>query len=111
MSEWKKLKLGDILTFQRGHDLPKTEMVEGKYPVAGSNGIIGYHSKYTTKGPGITIGRSGNIGRPHFYNNGFWAHNTVLYIKDFKGNSEIFLFYFLRTLDFTQFNTGSALPS
>jgi Restriction endonuclease S subunits len=107
----EKLKLGDILTFQRGHDLPKTEMVEGKYPVAGSNGIIGYHSKYTTKGPGITIGRSGNIGRPHFYNNGFWAHNTVLYIKDFKGNSEIFLFYFLRTLDFTQFNTGSAVPS
>jgi len=111
MSEWKECKLGDVLTFQRGHDLPRTEMIEGSYPVAGSNGIIGFHSKYTTKGPGITIGRSGNIGTPHFYKNDFWAHNTVLYVKDFKGNSEIFLFYFLKTLDFSQFNTGSAVPS
>jgi len=111
MSEWKECKLGDVLTFQRGHDLPRTEMIEWSYPVAGSNGIIGFHSKYTTKGPGITIGRSGNIGTPHFYKNDFWAHNTVLYVKDFKGNSEIFLFYFLKTLDFSQFNTGSAVPS
>lgn len=111
MSEWKEYNLGDVLTFQRGHDLPKTEMIEGSYPVAGSNGIIGFHSKYTTKGPGITIGRSGSIGTPHFYKNDFWAHNTVLYVKDFKSNSEIFLFYLLKTLDFTQFNTGSAVPS
>jgi type I restriction enzyme S subunit len=111
MSEWKEYKLGEVLTFQRGHDLPRTEMIEGIYPVAGSNGIIGFHSKHTTKGPGITIGRSGNIGTPHFYKNDFWAHNTVLYVKDFKGNYEPFLYYFLKTLDFTQFNTGSAVPS
>ena len=111
MSEWKEYKLGDILVFQRGHDLQKREMIEGIYPVAGSNGIIGFHSKYTTKGPGITIGRSGNIGTPHFYKYDFWAHNTVLYVKDFKGNNEKFLFYFLKTIDFKQFNTGSAVPS
>lgn len=111
MSEWKETKLGNILTFQRGHDLPKTEMKSGIFPVAGSNGIIGFHSEFTTKGPGITIGRSGNIGTPHFYLNNYWAHNTVLYVKDFKGNSELFLYYFLKTLDFTQFNTGSAVPS
>ena len=111
MSEWKEYILGDVLTFQRGHDLPKTKMNAGVYPVAGSNGIIGFHSKHTTKGPGITIGRSGNIGTPHFYKTAFWAHNTVLYVKDFKNNSEIFLFYFLKSMDFTQFNTGSAVPS
>ena len=111
MSEWKELKLGNIVMFQRGHDLPKTEMKVGKYPVAGSNGIIGYHNTFTTKAPGITIGRSGNIGTPHFYNEDFWSHNTVLFIKDFKGNNEKFIYYFLKTLDFTQFNTGSAVPS
>jgi type I restriction enzyme S subunit len=111
MSEWKELKLGNVVMFQRGHDLPKTEMKLGKYPVAGSNGIIGYHNAFTTKAPGITIGRSGNIGTPHFYEVDFWSHNTVLFIKDFKGNSEKFIYYFLKTLDFTQFNTGSAVPS
>lgn len=111
MKDWKEYKLGEILTFQRGHDLPKKKMVFGQIPVAGSNGVIGFHNKYTTKGPGVTIGRSGNIGNPHYYRNDFWAHNTALYIKDFKGNSEEFVYYFLLNQDFTQFNTGSAVPS
>ena len=111
MSEWLECKLGDAITFQRGHDLPKTKMSDGIYPVAGSNGIIGYHNAFTTEANGITIGRSGNIGTPHFYKTKYWAHNTVLYIKDFKGNYQKFIYYFLKTLDFTQFNTGSAVPS
>lgn len=110
-SRWKEVKLGDVITFQRGHDLTRTEMGEGKYPVAGSNGIIGYHNKFTTKGPGVTIGRSGNIGTPHFYENDFWAHNTVLYIKDFKVSEPKFIYYFLKTIDFSQFNAGSSVPT
>jgi len=111
MSEWRECKLGDVVTFQRGHDLPKTQMQEGIYPVAGSNGIIGYHNTFTTKANGITIGRSGNIGTPHFYKTNYWAHNTVLYIKDFKGNERKFIYYFLKVIDFSYFNTGSAVPS
>lgn len=62
--EWKECNLGDLVTFQRGYDLPKTKMKKGKYPVVGSNGIIGYHNDYTTENPSITIGRSGNVGNP-----------------------------------------------
>jgi len=108
---WKECRLEDIIVFQRGHDLPKENMNNGSIPVAGSNGIIGYHNIATTKGPGITIGRSGNIGTPHFYESDFWAHNTVLYVKDFKDNNEKFVFYFLHTFDFTGFNAGSAVPT
>ena len=111
MGEWKEYKLGEVLTFQRGYDLPKSEMNGGDIPVAGSNGVIGYHNQYTTNGPGITIGRSGNIGVPRFYEDNFWAHNTTLFVKDFHGNDEKFMYYFLQTVDFTQFNTGSAVPS
>jgi type I restriction enzyme S subunit len=111
MVDWKKYKLGDVITFQRGHDLPKTQMVDGEYPVAGSNGIIGYHNQFTTEAPGVTIGRSGNIGTPHFYSLNFWAHNTVLYIKDFKDSYPKFIYYFLKKFDFSQFNAGSAVPT
>lgn len=111
MGEWKEYKLGEIITLQRGYDLPRSKMKNGEIPVAGSNGIIGYHDQYTTEGPGITIGRSGNIGVPKFYKGNFWAHNTVLYVKDFHGNDEKFVYYLLQTIDFTQFNTGSAVPS
>ena len=111
MSSWRECKLGEVAFFQRGHDLPKTQMNDGLIPVAGSNGIIGFHDKSTTKAPGITIGRSGNIGIPKFYNQEFWAHNTVLYVKDFKGNDEKFVFYLLNTIDLSGFNSGSAVPT
>lgn len=108
---WKIKQLGDLITFQRGHDLPKSEFVHGKYPIAGSNGIIGYHNEFTTKGPSITIGRSGSLGAPYFYENDFWAHNTTLYVKEFHNSDPKFVYYLLKTLDFTQFNSGSAVPS
>lgn len=111
MSEWKDCTIGDVIQLQRGHDLPKTKMKDGDIPVAGSNGVIGFHDEYTTVQPGITIGRSGNIGNPKFYNKNFWAHNTVLYVKDFKGNNEKFVFYFLNNIDFSGLNSGSAVPT
>ncbi|MBN2683097.1 MAG: restriction endonuclease subunit S [Bacteroidales bacterium] len=111
MTNWKTYKIGDLVKFQRGHDLPKTKVVDGKYPIAGSNGIIGYHNEYTTEGPGITIGRSGNIGNPHIYMDKFWAHNTTLYVKEFYKVNPVFFYYFLRTMDFALLNSGSAVPS
>ena len=111
MSEWQETTLGELITLQRGHDLAKTEMQIGGIPVAGSNGVIGYHNKATTKGIGITIGRSGNIGNAYLYKKDFWAHNTTLYVKDFKGNDEVFVYYLLKSIDFGGFNVGSAVPT
>lgn len=73
--EWKDVKLGDILNFRRGHDLPHSEMKEGSIPVAGSNGIIGYHNVSTPIQPVLTIGRSGNIGTPYIFDTA-WALGT-----------------------------------
>ena len=111
MSEWVKCELGDVITLQRGHDLPKKKMIVGIVPVAGSNGIIGHHNKATTKAPGITLGRSGSIGNAHLYLDDFWAHNTTLYVKDFNYNDELFVYYFLKNINFSQFNVGSAVPT
>jgi type I restriction enzyme S subunit len=111
MSEWKNCTLGDILTFQRGHDLPKKQMNAGEYPVVGSNGIIGYHNEYTTEEPSITIGRSGNTGNPYIVHGKSWSHNTTLYIKEFKGSDPIFVYYLLKTLDLGNFAGGSAVPT
>ena len=110
MEEWKEYKLGDILNFRRGHDLPKSEMRAGDIPVAGSNGIIGYHDTATPVSPCITIGRSGNVGTPYIYDK-CWAHNTVLYVDDFKGNNPLYLFYLLKTLHLSSFGGGSAVPT
>ena len=110
MEQWKECRLGDILNFRRGYDLPKTKMVAGYIPVAGSNGIIGYHNEATPISPCITIGRSGNIGTPYIYEH-CWAHNTVLYVDNFKGNNPYYLYYLLKTLPLASFGGGSAVPT
>ncbi len=109
--ERKICQLGDLIQLQRGHDLTRSEMEQGNYPIAGSNGIIGYHKDFTTNGPGITIGRSGNIGNVFFYKNDFWAHNTTLYVKSFDNCDPKFIYYLLKTLNFRGHNSGSAVPS
>lgn len=108
--EWKEVRLGEIINFKRGHDLPHTAMQKGEIPVAGSNGIIGYHNVATPIKPILTIGRSGNIGKPYFYEEA-WAHNTTLYVDDYKGNDPKFIYYLCLTLPFANFKGGSAVPT
>ena len=86
-------------------------MQGGEYPVVGSNGIIGYHNEYTTEAPSITIGRSGNVGKPFLFKGRSWSHNTSLYIKEYKAVDPIFIYYFLQTLDLGNYAGGSAVPT
>ena len=111
VSSWKQGTVGDVLQLQRGHDLPRAEMVDGKYPVAGSTDTIGYHNQYTTKAPVIVMGRSGNIGNPRLYLCDCWAHNTSLYVKQFINSEPIWTFFLLKNLNYDSFVGGSAVPT
>lgn len=111
MNNWKRCQLGDILTLQRGHDLTYRDIKCGSIPVVGSNSIIAYHDTLTTKAPCVTVGRSGNIGEAFYYDCDCWAHNTVLYVKDFKGTHPKFAYYLLKSMNFAQYNSGSAVPT
>jgi len=109
---WETCTLGDFVRLQRGHDLPSGERIAGNIPILGSAGITGYHNKALASGPGITIGRSGNsMGEISYSPVDFWPHNTTLYVTDFLGNHPKFAFYYLRTIDFHRYNSGSAQPS
>jgi len=57
--DWPLVELGEVLTLQRGDDLPKHQWEVGPYPIVGSNGIIGFHAHYKEGGPGVVTGRSG----------------------------------------------------
>jgi type I restriction enzyme S subunit len=108
--EWEKGTVLDMLTLQRGHDLPKTLMNKGEYPVIGSTGIIGYHNQFTTKSPLIALGRSGNIGTPQYYKSDCWAHNTCLYVKEFR-SVPLWAFFMLKHINYNSFVGGSAVPT
>lgn len=106
-----EINLGDLITFQRGHDLPNKKRKKGSYPVVASNGIVGFHNEFKVKGPGVIVGRSGNIGEPYYINKNYWPLNTTLYVKEFKSTSPEFVYYFLKSINLGHYNSGSAVPS
>uniref|UniRef100_A9A7U6 Restriction modification system DNA specificity domain n=1 Tax=Methanococcus maripaludis (strain C6 / ATCC BAA-1332) TaxID=444158 RepID=A9A7U6_METM6 len=109
--DWEVKEIGELVTFQRGHDLPVNSRKNGIYPVVASNGIVGYHNEYKVENEGLTIGRSGNLGEPFYVSTSFWPLNTTLYVKKFHNSHPKFMYYFLKTLDLKKYNSGSAVPS
>ncbi|MGB5687623.1 MAG: restriction endonuclease subunit S, partial [Candidatus Electrothrix sp.] len=110
--EWRELSLGEFVTLQRGHDLPTPRRIKGNIPILGSFGITGWHNEAKAEGPGVTVGRSGaSFGVVSYSPVNYWPLNTALYVRDFHGNDPKFSFYFLKSLDFKRYNSGSAQPS
>jgi type I restriction enzyme, S subunit len=106
---WTITRFKYALWLQRGHDLPATDFRDGVYPVCGSNGCIGYHDHFTTKGPGVTVGRSGSVGEVNYVDRDYWAHNTALYVKEFRRTRPKYAFYLLKALDVKYLSEGSAV--
>ena len=101
----------DFIKLNRGFDLPEERIKEGNYPVIASTSIKGYHNQYKVRGPIITTGRSGSLGTVLFVNQDGWPLNTSLYVKDFKGNEPLYVYYTLKLLDFESFNSGAGVPT
>jgi len=108
---WMVVEFNAFVTLQRGKDLTRAQFQDGDIPVAGSNGVIGYHDVAICKGPGVTVGRSGSVGKVIYYDGDFWAHNTSLYVRNFHGNHPLFAAYFLEYLDLARFKTGASVPT
>jgi len=62
------------------------------------------------KAPGVITGRYGTIGEVFYAAKDFWPLNTTLFVEDFHGNDAKFIYYFLKTLEWSKFTSASAVP-
>jgi type I restriction enzyme S subunit len=76
-----------------------------------SSGPTDYVDEARVRGPGVTTGRSGSIGGVFFIEQDFWPLNTSLYVRDFHGNDEKYVFYLLQSLDLERFSSGAGVPT
>ncbi len=108
---WEVNRFKEFAVLQRGNDLTDNDVVQGDYPVVKSNGVSIYHNKYFVEPPGVVTGRSGTIGKAFYIEERFWAHNTTLYVKDFKGNVPKYIYYLILSMDFSRYYAGTTVPT
>lgn len=108
---WDKCQVGDLLTLQRGFDLPVKSRIEGSAPIYASTGINGYHNEAKVKAPGIVTGRSGSLGTVLYVSKDYWPLNTALWVKEFKKVTPYYALFFLRSLKLENYNGGAAVPT
>lgn len=110
MSKARPKRLGDILNFKRGYDLPSHKRVDGIYPVISSSGISGFHDEYMVSGQGVITGQYGTLGQAYFVDGDYWPHNTALYVTDFKGNHPKYVYYLMKCLGNLKTSDKSTVP-
>ncbi|MBS9404797.1 restriction endonuclease subunit S [Halomonas sp. TRM85114] len=79
--EWECGSLKDCIELAYGKALKKSDRKSGPYPVYGSSGEVGTHCKALVKGPGIILGRKGNVGSLFWTEDDFYPIDTVYYLK------------------------------
>ncbi|HDL8054952.1 restriction endonuclease subunit S [Yersinia mollaretii] len=109
-NKWIDCELGDVIELKRGYDLPKTTRLAGRIPVVSSSGESGFHNESKVIAPGVITGRYGTIGEVFYLDTDFWPLNTTLYVRDFKGNDPLFIYYFLKTISYSDYTDKAAVP-
>lgn len=109
--KWTATTIEKFCPFVYGKGLPARERNNnGKIPVYGSNGIIGYHDKALINSHSVIIGRKGTIGATHFSKKTCWPIDTTFYIYPKKNIEMRFVYYLLKNLHLDKMDSDTAVP-
>jgi type I restriction enzyme S subunit len=101
------------MKFHYGSGLTEKDRVDGPYPVVSSAGIQGTHNTFLSEGPGVVIGRKGNVGQVTYIEDSFWTIDTAYYIEikeKYKGLPLKFFSYLLESANLKKYSIATAVP-
>ena len=111
-SEWKIFSLGDLAKIKYGKNQKKVQSDDGKFPIYGTGGLIGYANKFLYDKPSVLIGRKGSISKVKFIDKPFWTVDTLFYTEINESLAiPKFLYYSLSSIDLYHYNEGTTIPS
>ena len=108
---WEINTLGDVCEIRSGRSQKEVENPNGKYPIYGSGGIMGYADDYLCEAGATIIGRKGSINNPIFVDTKFWNVDTAFGFSPKENILPKFLFYFCKGFNFQDMNKGTTIPS
>ena len=109
--DWEVKKLGEVCDILNGRNQKKVEDINGKYPIYGSGGIMGYANDYICKAGTTIIGRKGSINKPLYVETEFWNVDTAFGLQPKECCHSRFLYYLCKSIDFARYDKGVTIPS
>lgn len=106
IKQWK-----DVLHIVSGKNQKAVENPNGKYPIYGSGGLMGYADDYLCEAGTTIVGRKGTINRPIFVTEPFWNIDTAFGIAPDKGLNPKYLYYFCVHFNFMPLDKSTGRPS
>ncbi|WP_339074913.1 restriction endonuclease subunit S [Teredinibacter turnerae] len=108
---WEKVKVREIFKIEYGKSLTKAKRVdEGKFPVVGSSGILGFHNEYLIEQKSIVIGRKGSVGSLTLLDKPSWPIDTVYYLIPPKSINIKFTYFQLLTKKLEELDRSTTIP-
>ena len=108
---WEYKKLGEVCDIINGKNQKAVEDPDGKYPIMGSGGVMGYANNYLCKEGTTIIGRKGTINKPLYVNCKFWNVDTAFGLQPKEETNNKFLYYLCKSINFEQYNKSVTIPS
>ncbi|TGK52765.1 restriction endonuclease subunit S [Leptospira bouyouniensis] len=106
---WEEGKLGDLVEIKYGKD--HKSLLDGNVPVFGSGGIMRYADRSLYNFESVLIPRKGSLDNVIYINEPFWSVDTMFYTIMRKPNIAKFIYQFVKNLNLSSMNVGSAVPS
>ena len=110
--KYRLYTLGELAKIKYGKNQKKVVSDEGKVPIYGTGGLMGYATEALYSQPSVLIGRKGSIGKVKYVEHPFWTVDTLFYTIV---NTEIvipkYLYYLMSQLDLNIYNEGTTIPS
>lgn len=106
---WDFCFLEDLLTIRNGRD--HKHLADGIYPVYGSGGEMRKVSEYLYDGESVLMPRKGSLNNIMYVNEAFWTVDTMFYSEMKLSNCAKYIYYTIKDIDFTRWNSGTGVPS
>lgn len=106
IKQWK-----DVLHIVSGKNQKAVKNPNGKYPIYGSGGLMGYADDYLCEAGTTIVGRKGTINRPIFVPEPFWNIDTAFGVVPDKELDPKYLYYFCVHFNFMPLDKSTGRPS
>ena len=105
-----KATLGEYLDFSTGSSSP-ARVPDGRFPVYGANGAIGYAAQPNASGPLIVLGRVGSYcGSVRYCDSDVWVTDNALVCRAKEPAETRYWYYALQTCRLGDHRAGSGQP-